>query len=107
MPDWFVYMVHCADGSLYTGVARDPLKRLVEHNEGKAAARYTRARRPVSLVYVEGVADRSAACKRESAVKRLPRRAKVALIASALAERREALTAAGVEFAAAAALSRV
>ena len=73
-------MVRCADDSLYTGVAMDPEKRLAEHNEGGLGARYTRARRPVELVYVESAEDRSAACKREWAIKRLTRAAKLRLV---------------------------
>ena len=80
MSNWHVYMVRCADGTLYTGVAVDPEKRLAEHNEGPAGARYTRARRPVELVYVEPAANRSAACKREWAIKRLSRSQKLRLV---------------------------
>ncbi len=80
MPDWTVYILACADGSLYTGITTDPQRRLAEHNSPRGAARYTRARRPVRLVYTETVADRSAALKREAAIKRLPRTRKLALI---------------------------
>ena len=80
--DWHVYIVRCADGTFYTGIARDVDKRLAEHNgKGKLGARYTRARRPVKLVYREAVADRSAAGKREYAIKRLRRSEKLALVA--------------------------
>lgn len=78
--DWFVYLMRCADGSLYTGVTTDLTRRLAEHNEGAAGARYTRARRPVELVWHERAASRSHACKREAAIKKLPRAAKLALI---------------------------
>jgi putative endonuclease len=78
---WHVYMVRCADGSLYTGVAMDVARRMLEHNGKRAnGARYTRSRRPVKLVYQETAANRSAACKREYLVKRLTRREKLALI---------------------------
>ena len=81
---WYVYMLRCADDTLYTGVATDVQRRLREHNsDTRLAAKYTRSRRPLELVYTERSADRSAACRREFAIKCLPRRAKQALIASA------------------------
>jgi putative endonuclease len=80
---WQVYMVRCADGSIYTGVAVDVARRVAEHNGlRKNGARYTRARRPLTLVYQEPAANRAAACKREYRIKQLPRRDKLALIAS-------------------------
>lgn len=81
-PVWFVYMVRCADTTLYTGITTDLERRLAEHN-GTGAARYTRARQPVRLVYREEVADRAQAARREWAIKRLSRRAKEALIGAA------------------------
>ena len=75
-----VYIVRCADGSLYTGLARDPHARLKVHNSGKGA-KYTRSRRPVSLVYVEPCGSLSDAMKREHEVKPLSRAKKEALIA--------------------------
>jgi putative endonuclease len=80
--DWQVYIVECADGSLYTGIARDVPKRVARHNEG-AGARYARSRLPVVLVYAERVADRSSALRREYQIKRLSAAAKRQLIASA------------------------
>lgn len=82
MPEaWFVYMVRCADNSLYTGVAKDVARRVEEHNNNdQLGAKYTRARRPVSLVYQEPCADRSTACKRESAIKQLGKVAKESLV---------------------------
>ena len=78
---WHVYLVRCADDTLYTGVATDVRRRLAEHNgESRAGARYTRTRRPVTLVYQELAADRSEAGKREYAIKQLPRSAKLALL---------------------------
>jgi len=75
-------MVRCADGSLYTGIARDVERRIAEHNgAGRAGARYTRSRRPVTLVYSEGAADRAAASRREHAIKQLTREGKLALVA--------------------------
>lgn len=79
--DWYVYMLECADGSLYTGVTTEPGRRLREHNEGPLGARYTRARRPVKLVYLERAADRAGACRREARLKAMPRPRKLALIA--------------------------
>jgi len=67
---WYVYIVRCADRTLYTGVTTDTGKRLADHNAGKGA-RYTRSRLPVNLVYVEEVADRGAALRRESEIKRM------------------------------------
>lgn len=77
---YFVYMVRCADGTLYTGLARDPDDRLRVHNSGKGA-KYTRSRLPVSLVYVEPCESLSAALKRERQLKPLSRAKKEALIA--------------------------
>jgi putative endonuclease len=79
---WWVYVVRCADGTLYTGVTTDVRRRLARHNAG-TASKYTRARRPVELAYREPVRGRSAALRREAAIKRLTRRAKEALIATA------------------------
>lgn len=69
---WFVYILRCADGTLYTGITTDLARRVKEHNTGKAGARYTRSRRPVVLVYSEAVENRSEASKREHAIKKLP-----------------------------------
>lgn len=77
---WYVYIVQCRDNTLYTGISTDPMTRVVEHNTGQNGAKYTRARRPVSLLYTEPAASRSAALKREIAIKRLSRKAKLALI---------------------------
>ncbi len=73
---WYVYILKCADQSLYTGITTDLTRRINEHNLEKTAARYTRARRPVSLVYHESVVDRSAASKREHQIKQLSLRQK-------------------------------
>jgi len=77
---FYVYIVECRDGSLYTGIARDVAKRVKEHNEAKNGARYTKSRRPVRLRYSEGKKDRSAALVREAALKKLSREEKLALI---------------------------
>ncbi len=66
---WFVYLMRCADGSLYCGVTTDLARRLAEHNAG-TGARYTRARRPVALAASAPCADKSAALKAEAAVRR-------------------------------------
>ena len=70
--EWEVYVVRCADESLYTGIAKDVEARLEAHNSGKGAA-YTRARRPVRLLYREGPLSRSEALVREAQIKKLPR----------------------------------
>ena len=81
---YWVYIVACVDGTYYTGVATDVARRLAEHN-GKTAkgARYTAARRPVTLRYQACFPDRSSAQKEEARIKQLPRAAKAALIAGA------------------------
>jgi putative endonuclease len=79
---WTVYILRCADGSLYTGVTRDVARRVEEHNSSRRlAARYTRSRRPVVLVYQERAATRSAACRREYRIKQMARHDKQALVA--------------------------
>ena len=77
---WFVYMLRCADGTLYTGITTDIDRRLAEHNgEGGLGARYTRSRRPVMLAYSEPAASRAEASRREAAIKQLDRTRKLAL----------------------------
>jgi predicted GIY-YIG superfamily endonuclease len=70
MSTWYVYVLECADGTLYTGVATDVAARVATHNAGKGA-KYTRGRRPVVLVYQEQAADRGVALSREYAIKRM------------------------------------
>ena len=78
---WFVYVLRCADNSLYTGITLDVNKRLDEHNGiEKNGAKYTHARRPVQLVYQEPSNSRSEACKREYAIKNLKKSQKETLI---------------------------
>lgn len=72
---WFLYILECNDGTLYTGITNDLTRRTQRHNEGKGA-RYTRTRAPVKLVYYETCANRSAALIREAAVKSLNTRKK-------------------------------
>lgn len=79
--DWFVYLVRCADGSLYCGVAKDVERRIAEHNDGKGA-KYTRGRRPVELLAVEGPMAWGDALRRERAIKRLPAPRKLAALTS-------------------------
>jgi putative endonuclease len=74
----FVYILRCADGTLYTGYARDPVSRERAHNEGRGA-RYTRGRRPVALLYTEAFESRGRALKREHELKRWRRARKTAL----------------------------
>ena len=77
---YYVYILRCADGTLYTGYTGDVERRLRVHNSGKGA-KYTRSRRPVSLAYAEEWPDKSSALRREAAIKRLSRADKLALIA--------------------------
>jgi predicted GIY-YIG superfamily endonuclease len=76
---WFVYLLRCVDGSLYTGVSNDVPRRIEKHNAG-TASRYTRSRLPVVLVYQEEQPGRSQALKRELAIKDLSRQKKEKLI---------------------------
>ena len=76
---WFVYMLRCSDGSLYTGYTDDVCRRLAVHQRGKGA-KYTRSRLPVEYAYWEEAADKSAAFRREIAIKKLSREEKLKLI---------------------------
>ena len=76
--EWFVYMVRCADDSLYTGIAKDVARRCKQHNAG-TASRYTRSRLPVELIYQEAHPGQSSALKREAAIKALDRRGKLTM----------------------------
>jgi putative endonuclease len=81
MAHWQVYIIECADGSLYTGVTRDLPRRLAQHNGALAGGpKYTRSRRPVALRWSEGADDRASAQQREAAIKRLSRPGKLALM---------------------------
>ncbi len=79
---WFVYILRCADGSLYTGITKDLDRRLEQHNAG-TASRYTRSRLSVTLEYQEEQPNQSLALKREVAIKAMSRKAKEALLRSA------------------------
>ena len=78
MAAWFVYVVRCRDGTLYTGISRDVDARLAKHNQGKGA-RYTRGRGPVALVHKERKSSQAAALRREAAIKALRRGEKLLL----------------------------
>jgi putative endonuclease len=77
--NWFVYMLRCADNTLYTGITTDIQRRVSEHNREQAGAKYTRAKRPVRLVYHESFQNRSQALKREAAIKKLSKKQKETL----------------------------
>ena len=83
---YYVYILRCSDGTLYTGIATDVSRRAAVHNSGKGA-KYTRSRRPVTVVYQEPQPDRSAALKREFEIKQLSRPQKLQLIAAQAAEK--------------------
>ena len=78
---WWVYLLRCRDGTLYTGITTDLARRLAQHSAG-AASKYTRSRRPVTMVYREPALTHGDALRREIAVKKLSRAAKVALVAT-------------------------
>ena len=80
MKDWFVYMVRCNDGSLYTGITTDLKRRIDEHNCGREAAAYTRSRRPVELVYQERCRSRSKALIREGQIRKMQKSEKEIMI---------------------------
>lgn len=77
---YYVYMLECADGTLYTGITNNVEKRVAAHNAGASGAKYTRARRPVSLRYFEECGTRGDALKREHTLKQLSREDKLALV---------------------------
>ncbi|HIC12827.1 MAG TPA: GIY-YIG nuclease family protein [Sulfurimonas sp.] len=77
---YFVYILKCSDDTLYTGITTDLKRRVDEHNNSDKGAKYTKLRRPVSLMYSETSEDRSSASKREYVIKKLNRKAKLELI---------------------------
>ena len=77
---WFLYVLQCDDGTLYTGITTDVHRRLNEHNTSSRGAKYTKARRPVKLVYWMDFKDRSTAQKAEYKFKKLTREQKVKAI---------------------------
>jgi len=78
---WFVYMIHCSDDTLYTGITNDVRRRFEQHASGRGA-KYFLGRRPQQLVYLESGHDRSSAAQREMQLKKLSRQQKTLLIAS-------------------------
>ena len=82
MTDWHVYLVRCADGSLYCGVSTDVEKRVVTHNLSKRGAKYTRSRRPVTLVWTKKVGTKSNALKEECRIKKMRKSDKEKMIAN-------------------------
>ncbi|MFT3883188.1 MAG: GIY-YIG nuclease family protein [Gemmatales bacterium] len=76
---WYVYLLRCSDGTLYTGITKDLTRRCEQHNRG-TASKYTRSRRPVKLVYHEPQRTQSLALKRELAIKAMTRKQKLELI---------------------------
>ena len=76
----YTYIVQCADGTLYTGWTNCLARRMKAHNEGKAGAKYTRAKRPVKLVYYEGFATKEEAMSREYRIKQLTKEKKLELM---------------------------
>lgn len=79
---YFVYILECSDGTLYTGITTDVKRRVDEHNSSNLGAKYTKARRPVKLVYMEEFVNRSDASVRESDIKKMSREQKLQLINS-------------------------
>ena len=77
---YYVYIVRCSDNSLYTGITTDINRRIHEHNETKKGAKYTKSRRPVSLVYSALIGDRSSAQKEEYRIKKLSKIKKQELV---------------------------
>lgn len=77
---FYVYIVKCADDTLYTGIAKNVERRIDEHNTSPKGAKYTRVRRPVTLVYSKRCRNRSFASKQEHAIKSLRKQEKLALI---------------------------
>ena len=80
MSEWFLYIVKCSDGSLYTGITTDINRRIAEHNGSKRGAKYTRSRRPVLLMLLEKHNSRSCASSAEARIKSLTRKQKLKLI---------------------------
>jgi putative endonuclease len=77
---YYVYIVRCSDNSLYTGITLDVKRRIAEHNDSKKGARYTKSRRPVTLVHSEMFDSKSDALKREAYIKKLSREEKNTLV---------------------------
>ena len=80
LPEWFMYVVKCADDTLYTGITTDVTRRLHEHNNTAKGAKYTKKRRPVTLLHSVGHSSRSSASRAESKFKKLSRKQKLSII---------------------------
>lgn len=84
---WYVYMLRCSDNSLYTGITTEIERRILEHNTSdKLGAKYTRVRRPVTLVYSEESTNRQTASQREYQLKRLSKKSKETLVLNYISE---------------------
>lgn len=79
---YYLYILECADKTLYAGITTDLERRLFEHNNAKSGAKYTSARRPVKIVFSRKIKDRSAALKEEMRIKKMKRDQKIELIKS-------------------------
>jgi len=82
MKSYFVYILKCSDGTLYTGSTNDIERRVLDHNESPRGAKYTKARRPVRLVYSEECPSKGSALSREAKIKRLTRIEKLELVST-------------------------
>lgn len=78
--EWFVYIIRCDDGTLYTGIATDVERRFREHLGQPRGAKFFRGRKPLEVAWREGGHDRSSACRREAAIKKLDRDGKLRLV---------------------------
>ncbi len=76
---WYVYILLCSDGSFYTGISNNPKKRFLDHKNGKGGA-YTRSHKPIKIIYLEHLQDRSSALKRESQIKTWRRKKKIQIL---------------------------
>jgi putative endonuclease len=79
---WYVYIVECSDGSYYTGITKDTNRRVLEHNYSFKAAKYTRSRRPVKILFKKEVDNKSKALKMEYKIKKLSKKMKIKLVRS-------------------------
>ena len=84
---WYVYLLRCNDNSLYAGITTDINRRLHQHNHTKLGAKYTRAKRPVTLVFLEAASDKSTASKREYQIRKLTKLNKEELVSTYLAQK--------------------
>ena len=80
MPDWYVYIVRCGNGNLYTGISVDVQRRFTEHQIGKTGAKYLRGRTPLELVFQKRLGNKSLAMRVEAKVKKLPKAKKEMII---------------------------